>query len=170
MPKKIDIIIKEDLESIKKLYRSSSTELRRDRLKMLYYIKSGHYIFRSAIANKLGRRPNTVGSWLKLYEQDGLSGLVKIQSGGNNTKVISDKAITYISEKLTTVNTTITSYVELQLLIEEELGQKIPYGALYTHCRRNHKSKLKVSRKSHYKKDPEAELLFKNTRKSVYLI
>lgn len=167
MPKKIDIIIREDLATLKKLYQSSSTELRRDRLKMLYYIKESRYIFRSDISKKLGRRPNTVGFWIKLYEQEGLSGLIRIQSGGNNTKVISDKAIIYISDKLTTVNTTITSYVELQLLIEEELGQKIPYGALYTHCRRNHKSKLKVARKSHYKKDPEAELLFKNARKSV---
>ena len=115
------------------------------------------------------KKTTTIGLWIKLYEQDGLSGIVAIKSGGNNTKVISNRAISFISDKLSTANTTITSYVELQLLIEEELNQKIPYGALYAHCRGKHKSKLKVSRKSHYKKDPEAEMLFKNSRKSVYL-
>jgi len=105
--------------------------------------------------------------WIKLYQQEGLLGITSIKSGGNNTKIISNKAIAYISDQLTTSNTTITSYVELQLLIEENLGEKIPYGTLYAHCKRKHQSKLKVSRKSHYKKDPEAEMLFKNSRKSV---
>lgn len=167
MPKKIETVIQEDLTTLKKLYQSSTTELRRDRLKMLYYIKRKSYSYRSDLAKKIGRRPTTVGLWIKLYEQEGLSGILQIKSGGNNTKVISNKAIAYISNKLSTANTTITSYVELQLLIEEELNQKIPYGALYTHCRRKHKSKLKVSRKSHYKKDPEAEMFFKNSRKPV---
>ena len=165
MPKKIETIIKEDLDCIKKMYQSSITELRRDRLKMLYSIKRETYCYRSDLAKKLGRSPTTVGLWIKLYEQKGLLGLLQIKSGGNNTKIISSKAIAYITEKLHTTSTTITSYVELQLLIEEDLNQKIPYGALYAHCRRNHKSKLKVSRKVHYKKDPEAEMLFKNTRK-----
>ena len=170
MPKKIEIIIKEDLEVLKKLYQSSTTELRRDRLKMLYYIKSKRYVFRSDIAKKLGRGANAVGLWVKKYEQEGLSSIIEIKSGGNNTKIISDKAINYIADKLTTSSTTITSYVELQLLIEEELGQIIPYGTLYAHCKRKHQSKLKVSRKSHHKKDPEAELLFKNFRKSANVI
>lgn len=167
MPKKIDTIIKEDLNTLKKLYQSSTTELLRDRLKMLYYIKRKSYTYRSDLAKKLARGPTIIGLWIKLYEQGGLSEILAIKSGGNNTKVISNKAIAYISDKLSTATTTITSYVELQLLIEDELNQKIPYGALYAHCRRKHKSKLKVSRKSHYKKAPEAEMLFKNSRKSV---
>ncbi|MFD0985104.1 hypothetical protein ACFQ0S_11530, partial [Flavobacterium myungsuense] len=52
------------------------------------------------------------------------------------------------------------SYVELQLLIEEELGEKVFYGALYSHCRKNYKTKLKVARKLHHKKDETAEKLF----------
>lgn len=167
MPKKINLHITEDSTTLKKLYHSSTTALRKDRLKMLYYIKNKSYSYRNALALKLGRRPTTIGIWIKLYEQEGLSGIINIKSGGNNTKIISSKAISYISDKLSTPITNITSYVELQFLIEEELDEKIPYAALYTHCRRKHKSKLKVSRKSHYKKDPEAELLFKNSRRAV---
>lgn len=66
-----------------------------------------------------------------------------------------------IANKIVDVETTITSYVELQLIIEEELGEKIAYGALYSHCRGKHKSRLKVARKSHHKKDEKAEELFK---------
>lgn len=165
MPKKIDITITEDLKSIDKMYQSSLTTLRKDRLKMLYYIKRGDYTYRNQIAKKLGRRPTTIGDWVSLYKQGGLEKLICINSGGNNTRSISPEATLYIANKLTNSATTITSYIELQLLIEEDLNQTVAYGALYSHCRRKDKSKLKVSRKSHYKKDPEAEMLFKNTRK-----
>ena len=126
VPKKIEIVISEDLQALKKQYQSSTTELRRDRLKMLYYIKKGSDCYRSDLAKKLGRNPTTVGLWIKLYQQEGLSGILQIKSGGNNTKIISNRVITYITEKLHTASTTITSYVELQLLIEQELNQVIP--------------------------------------------
>jgi len=70
-------------------------------------------------------------------------------------------AKSFIAKKVLDVNSTITSYVELQLLIEEELKEKVVYGTLYSHCRRNYQSKLKVARKSHHKKDEKAEELFK---------
>lgn len=161
MPKKIDLNIKEELLTLEKLYRSSTTLLRKDRLKMLYYIKRGDYTYRNQIAKKLARRPNTIGDWITLYQEQGLEGIMQIHSGGNNTRSISDQAIDYIESQLSNANTTITSYIELQALIASELNEDIAYGALYSHCRRRHKSKLKVSRKSHYKKDPEAEELFK---------
>ncbi|QTD36283.1 helix-turn-helix domain-containing protein [Polaribacter batillariae] len=165
MPKKITLSIKEESVELRKLYESTTTELRRDRLKMLYYIKSGKYIYRNAIAKKLGRRPTTIGNWIKDYETGGLSNLLEIHSGGNNTVHISDRAKAYISKTLSNSDTTITSYIELQAHIAEDLSEMINYGALYAHCRRKHKSKLKVSRKSHYKKDPKAEMVFKKPRK-----
>ncbi len=161
MLKKITTVILEDLSLLEKKYRSSTTALRRDRLKMLILLKKGNYVYRKPLSLKLGRRPTTVGDWLRLYETEGLSGLLSIESGGNNTKTISESAKSFIESKLTDSNTTITSYKELQSIIKENLNENIPYGALYTHCRRKLKSKLKVSRKSHYKKDPTAEAVFK---------
>ncbi len=46
-------------------------------------------------------------------------------------------------------------------MIAQELEEIFPYFALYAHYRRKHKPKLKVTRKSHYKKGPKAEELFK---------
>ncbi len=72
---------------------------------------------------------------------------------------ISDKMKQSIAEKLNNPSTTITSYTKLKALLKQELKKEINYNTLY--CRRKHKSKLKVSRKSHYKKDPNAETFFK---------
>jgi len=159
--KKITLSIAEDLEFLHREHSKSSSSLSKDRIKALIYIKEGKYAFQSDIAHKLGRTEKTVRGWLQKYSQVGFSGLTAIKSGGNNTKVLSDTTKDFIAEKLLDPTTTITSYVELKLLIAQELGETVPYFTLYAHCRRIHKSKLKVARKSHYKKDPKAEELFK---------
>lgn len=124
-------------------------------------MKTKKYDFQSDIGKKLGRTEKTIREWLKAYSENGFSELMEIKSGGNNTRTISDRAIELIEKKVTDSKTTITSYVELQLMIEKELKEKIEYGTLYSHCKRKFQSKLKVARKSHYKKDENAEAFFK---------
>lgn len=161
MPKKIDIKIKESLEYLEKEYSKAKGILKKDRIKTLIYVKSNKFQYQSDIGKKLGRAEKTIRGWLQNYEKVGFENLLEVKSGGNNTKTISQKAIEFIDVKLNDEKTTITSYVELKLLLEESLNEKIAYGALYSHCRRNHKSKLKVSRKSHYKKNPDEIEVFK---------
>lgn len=163
MPKKIKIEIVESLEFLKNEHLKAKGELKKDRIKVLIYIKEEKYHFQSDIAKKLGRTEKTVRQWIQEYTQSGLSSLLKVSSGGNNTRKISEKALEFIANKILDVETTITSYIELRLIIEQELGETIPYGALYAHCRRKYKSRLKVARKSHHKKDEKAEELFKKS-------
>lgn len=167
MPKKIDITIKEDVAFLNNSYSKTASRLQQDRIKTLLYLVTKKYHYQSDIAKKLGRTEKTIRDWLKLYATRGFDALITVKSGGNNTRTLSDKVIELIAEKVTDSSTTITSYIELQLLLEEQTGKKIAYGALYSHCRRKFKTKLKVARKSHYKKDPNAEAFFKNTRGTV---
>jgi transposase len=161
MPKKIAIEIHESLEFLKREYSKSRSILKKDRIKTLLYLKEGKYNFQSDIGKKLGRTEKTIRGWVQQYLNGGFSNLVKIESGGNNTRTISLLAQKFIADKVNDANSTVTSYVELNSLIEQELKEKLAYGALYSHCKRKHKSKLKIARKSHYKKDAEAEELFK---------
>lgn len=167
MPKKISITIQESVDYLERSYSKTTSRLRQDRIKTLLLVATKKYHFQSDIAKKLGRTEKTIRDWLKLYSTSGFSSLLEVKSGGNNTKTLSEDVIALIEDKITNPKTTITSYVELRLLLEEQTNEKVAYGALYSHCRRKFKSKLKVARKSHYKKDPEAELLFKNPKKSV---
>jgi len=167
MPKKINISIKEDINYLNKSYSKARSRLAQDRIKTLLLVSEKKYHFQSDIAKKLGRNEKTVRDWLKLYATEGFSSLIKVKSGGNNRRTLSDDVINLIGQKVTDPTTTITSYVELQLLLEVQTNQKVAYGALYSHCRRKFKTKLKVARKSHYKKDPNAEAFFKNPRRTV---
>ena len=89
--------------------------------------------------------------------------LITVKSCENNTRTLSDKIFELIAQKITDSTTTITSYIEL----EEQTEEKIAYRALYLHCRWKFETKLKVARKSHYKKDPNGEVFFKNPRRTV---
>ena len=161
MPKKISILVEESIDFLEKSHSKVQGSLKKDRIKTLIYIKTGQYFFQSEIAKKLGRTEKTIREWMQIYSKVGFSGLTEVKSGGNNTRTISDDMISLIEKKVTNSGTTITSYVELKLLLEDELKEDIDYGALYSHCRRKFKSKLKVARKSHYKKDENAEAFFK---------
>ena len=167
MPKQISITVKETIKFLNNAYSKSSSRLEQDRIKTLLYICESKYSYQSEIAKKLGRTEKTIREWIKLYESKGFQALVQIHLGGNNTRTLSDQVIALIEEKVTDSQTTITSYIELLLWLKEQTGETIAYGALYSHCRRKFKTKLKVARKSHYKKDPDAEAFFKNSRKSV---
>ena len=161
MPKKIALSVLEDIDFLEKSFSKAQGSLKKDRIKTLIYVKTGQYFFQSDIAKKLGRTEKTIRHWLNDYIKNGFSGFLEVKSGGNNTRTISDEMILSIDKKITDVKTTITSYVELKLILEQELSQEIQYGALYSYCRRKYKSKLKVARKSHYKKDENAEAFFK---------
>lgn len=52
MPKKITIQVSEDLSTLEKKYRSSTTALKRDRLKMLILLKKGTYVYRKSLSKK----------------------------------------------------------------------------------------------------------------------
>lgn len=167
MPKKISISIKESIKFLNNSYSKAKGRLQQDRIKTLLYVKSEKYAYQSSIGKKLGRTEKTIREWLKTYSEKGFSGLLKVSSGGNNKRTLSSKVICLIESKVTDPHSTITSYVELRHILEKETGEKVAYGALYSHCRRKFKTKLKVARKSHYKKDPEAEALFKKVKKTV---
>ena len=161
MPKKLQIDIKENLDFLEKSLARTTSSLKQDRIKALLFIKKGKYVFYSDIAKKLGRTEKTIRVWIQEYLKDGISSMLEVKSGVNNTRKISDKMALSIEQKLSDSITTITSYVELLELLREELNESVNYGALYAHCKRKHKSKLKVARKSHYKKDENAEVFFK---------
>ena len=170
MPKKISITVSESLNQLRVLLLKAQSDRERGRLKVLILLKQGKAIYQNQLARKLGFTEKTIREWLKVYNEHGLSELITIKAGGNNTRVIFHQAINFIASQLTNAQTTITSYVELQGLIEAQLCEIIDYGTLYAHCRRKHKSKLKVSRKSHYKKDPKAEAVFKKPEKIINCI
>ncbi|WP_062052858.1 helix-turn-helix domain-containing protein [Aquimarina longa] len=87
----------------------------------------------------MDRTEKTVRGWIQQYSESGFKELKTIKSGGNNTKILSEKAKDFIANKLSDSTILITSYIELQLLIASEIEEIVSYFVLYAHCKQNHK-------------------------------
>lgn len=167
MPKKIDITVVESEKELRLLLSKATSDRLRGRIKALLLLKKGEVVFQSHLASKLGFTEKTIREWLKLYASEGLSSLIKIRVGGNRDSIMSEQVLDFIEHQLKNVQTTITSYVELQQLIQDAFDEQVNYKTLHGYCRRVFKSKLKVSRKSHYKQDDLAIAAFKKTSKAT---
>jgi len=106
----------------------------------------------------------TIYNWLRLYEQGGLEELLAIRKRGGIPPWITEQTKQAIAAMLADPKTTITSYVELLAWVHKNHQSNISYQVLYNHCRKHHNSVLIVSRKSHHKKDKDAEQTFKEEK------
>jgi transposase len=165
MPKIINIEITESEEKLKYLLRKQTKPLQQDRLRALLLIKQGKVRYTGEIATKLRRQRKTIYNWLQSYENNGIESYLQVLSRGYRKEKLSQETKELIAEKLSDPYTDITSYVELLQWVEENCQKDVPYYVLYNYCRKNLNSKLKVSRKSHHKKDEQSVQDFKkNTR------
>ena len=165
MPKKIQIPILESEKSLRLLLNKTRTDRVRGRIKALLLLKQNKVHYQSQLASKLGFTEKTIREWLKLYESEGISSLIAVRVGGNRDSTLPKEVLVFIESQLNNLETTITSYVELQQLIQDTFGEIVNYKTLNGYCNRVFKSKLKVSRKSHYKQDDKAIEAFKKTTK-----
>ena len=163
MAKAIKIEIKESIPELKRMISNQKSILKKSRIKCLLLIKEKSIHFKTVLSKKLKYDRNAIAGWLKDYEQGGIELLLNDKRSLIKRKSkLSKKTLESIGEKLQQIDTDLTSYVELLDWVQNNFEEKdLAYSTLYYNCRKHFKSRLKVSRKTHHKKDVEAETLFK---------
>ncbi len=167
MAKQITTAVDQSVATLEKLFRKQTKLLQLNRVKALLLIKQGKVHYTYELAGKLGYSRKTVYNWLKLYEQKGIEGYLHVSSRGKRRDKLSDATKEALGKKLSDSHSTITSYVELQAWVLNHCQQEVGYHVIYNYCRSKLKSRLKVARKSHYKKDEKAIADFKKTSKRI---
>ncbi len=76
-PFKIEIV--ESEEELKKRLQTASEGSQKEKLQMLWWLKSGQVKEQQEIGNRLARDTSTVTRWLQRYRADGLSGLLAVK-------------------------------------------------------------------------------------------
>lgn len=170
MAKQIDINITESEKELTTFLNQQTKLLQYQRVKALLLIKQGKVTYTYQLAKKLKRERKTIYNWLKLYQSQGIVCYLQIKSRGSLKEQIPTEVRQAISDKLSDPSTTIRSYVELLDWISINYDLELNYKTLYSHCRKYHKSVLKVARKSHHKKDDKAIISFKKNFQKHYLI
>jgi len=155
--------IKESFEYLEKLRRNSSNHKRKQKLKGLILFKKYPDKTQQEIANKIGYCNSAFRVWLRTYKNEGLDVMLSEKPKGKPKSVISKEIHQALSDKLEDSQTPLLGYKDAVLWVEQNFGQVINYETLRQYLIRNFKTKLKMPRKSHYKKDEQAIEAFKKT-------
>ena len=152
--------ILESAEELKTLLSKSLSKRVSERVHALYLIQSSQVRTRQEISSLLGRHRRTVGNWLALYEQEGLSGLLTLRTRPNNPLSLDDQELGQLRERLSHP-AGFGSYLEVRDWIAERFRKSLGYSTVHQLVRYRLRSKLKVPRKIHERKDEVLSLQFK---------
>lgn len=152
--------IQESIPELEHLLKRQKKARRRERLQMLYLLKTGQARTRRSVARMLSVHRTTVSRWLNVYEREGLCGLLSIRTRPNNRLSIPPDILHKLEEKLKSAGG-FRSYKAIQLWLSNEFGLSLPYKTVHRIVRYYLGAKLKVGRRSHVKKNQQESHAFK---------
>lgn len=76
MPRRLQIVIEESVEFLDKQLKQTRTASQKERLQILWWLKTGQVTQHQELAHRLGRDTSTVTRWLQKYRRGGLSQLL----------------------------------------------------------------------------------------------
>lgn len=144
--------ITEDAQTLMVKQRNTSDKHQKQKLLMLYHIKSGYAKTRREAAALIGVHPKTVGTWLTVYETDGLDAMLHRGTPTGRPPLLTDEQAALLYQRLQEPEG-FSSYTEIKEYIEQAFEVKMSYKGVYSLVHDRWKAKPKVPRKTHEKKN-----------------
>ena len=163
MAKPQNFTIKESLNELKKLRKSQKKFKFEKRILWLIYIKENKFKTRTELCKYLDINPRTQQRWTKQYREKGIQYLLSDLSNKRKSKIITSNIHKALEQRVNDSANGFLGYWEAQQWVNEQFGINIQYHWLRKYLITHFKTKLKSPRKSHYKKDDEAEKAFLKT-------
>jgi len=155
-------------ESIKELHQLQRQygELIGKRLQVLIEIKRHENkggISKRDLSKNTGANHNSIVKWRRQYIEGGIDVLLKHGRKGFKPSILNKKEHEELASKLADPTNGLQGYKELLDWVNKEFEKNMKYTTLYEYARRHFKTKIKVARKSHIKKDKHAAEALKKT-------
>jgi putative transposase len=157
--------ITESLDILKHLLKSQTTAQGKERLQMLYWLKSGQLKTRQDLAHRLDRDESTIYRWLQRYRQRGLDGLLNVKAPPGKTPQIRGSVLEQLKQRLSQPEG-FASYGAIQDWLAQTCGLNIPYSTVYRTVRSRLKAKLKVPRPRSQAVDEQHQQTYKKNCRS----
>ncbi|MBS1651136.1 MAG: winged helix-turn-helix domain-containing protein [Bacteroidetes bacterium] len=160
------IPVKETLQELRSVLKKASPMMQ-PRIKMLIVMKKAgeKAVSKRELMNSVGACSQSIHDWRTIYKEKGLEALLyngRIGKAGKPS-VFTKQEHEKIEKKLKDPRNGLAGYIELQEWIEQEFKKEVKYNTLLKYAIRHFNTKVKVARKSHVKKDPQAVEAFKKT-------
>ena len=163
MAKPQNFIIKESLDELGKLRKSQKNFKFEKRVLWLICLKENKFKTRNELCEYLGINPRTQQRWSKQYREKGVEYLLSDLPNRRKSKTITPEIHKALGERLNSSENGFLGYWEAQEWVNKKYDIDIQYHWLRKYLITHFKTKLKSPRKSHYKKDDEAEKAFLKT-------
>jgi transposase len=92
--------VTESEAELKKRLQHVCEAVQKEKLQMLWWIKSGQIKQQQEIAQRLGRDTSTVTRWLQKYRRGGIQELLKINKAPGAKRILSDAVLADLQEQL----------------------------------------------------------------------
>ena len=139
------IEIQESSEQLKTLMHQQTCAMAKERLQVLYLLKSLQAKDITEAAKLIGRDRTTVQRWLQKYQQGGIETLIAERTGQGRKRLIG-AAVNQALEAELSKPEGFKSYGQIQDWLQREHGLQLRYGTVHLHVRYRLGAKLKVSR------------------------
>jgi len=159
--------LKETIKELEDL--RSNTKSYRLKTRLLYLIIKDDIRFKTldSLSQQLDVSVSSLRRWRIIYQTKGLSELLTISNGGKRREVVTLDIHKGLEKKVKNSDDPLLGYNHAVEWVKEEFGVVLKYNTLRTYMKRHFKTKLKIPRKSHYKKDDQAVELFKKPSKCL---
>jgi len=162
MGRQLKLEIAESLDYLEKSLRHAKTAHQKERLQMLWWLKSGQVNEHHQLAQRLGRNPSTITRWLQQYRAEGLEALLEVKKSTGQPPKIDGELLAKLQERLKQPEG-FKSYGAIQQWLEEQTGRSLNYKTVHQTVYRRLGAKLKVPRPRNPKQDEAAVEQFKKT-------
>jgi transposase len=160
MSRPFQIEISESQEELEKALKHATTASRKERLQMLYWLKSDQVNSRRSLPERLGRDEATITRWVRKYKDEGTRGLLEVKHAPGKVPSINGSDLERLKKRLQEPSG-FQSYGQIQEWLKSELGLSLAYKTVYEIVRNRLGAKLKVPRPQSSKQHPESLSHFK---------
>lgn len=162
MSRPFNIEIRESEEKLRKCLQRALNGLQKEKLQMLWWIKSGQVTQQQQIGRRLSKDTSTITRWLQKYRTGGLDALLQVNKAAGATRKLSDEVLQALQQQLSSEEG-FSSYGAIVEWLQQEHGLTVEYATVHQWVRYRLGAKLKVPRPQSYKQDEEAVETFKKT-------
>jgi transposase len=152
MSRPFNLEIQESEAVLKKRLQTVREASQKEKLQMLWWLKSGQLTQQQEIAQRLGRDTSTVTRWLQKYRSGGLTELLQINKAPGAERKLSDEVLADLQKQLNS-ETGFSSYGAIVEWLQDKHGLEVEYAVVYQWVRYRLGAKLKVPRPQSYKQD-----------------
>ena len=155
--------ISESISELKKLQKKQVSIKAEKRVLCLILLKENKFSTHELLAEYLGVCRQVLVAWLTQYRKLGLEGILLKTTRNTKSRIITPEIHQGLSDKVKDSMNPLLGYQDAQRWVLENFATDINYHTLRDYMKKHFNTKLKVPRKSHIKKDEQAEENFLKT-------